>query len=333
VKPTSVDFGTVAVGSDASQMLTVTNNGQQSCTLSSIAISQNDPFNEFSLASGTPSQLVLAPGGAAPFGTQFAPSDDSPPLARKATLTLTTTDLANPSVAVPLLGDVNGAVVDAGGCSGSSWTAVPAGSLLDVDWGLDPGWAESKSGPAVVGAGLGDVWTATGSGYPASLTDYTTSLVWANGTAAGVTAESLNLPWTYGLTTCDAMLGSYSYSETGSTADVELRGLPPGTYDLYIYAASNTAGYNTGFGVNVYSQIDGGTVVQTLPALFTSANPYDATWVNGNQYVLQSGVCVPDGGQVEVAMQNGVQGSGNAGLFLSGMQIVQTSATVCDGGL
>jgi hypothetical protein len=133
---------------------------------------------------------------------------------------------------------------------------------------------------------------------------------------------------------CNPQLDTYSYSESGSQAEVELRGLPPGLYDFYIYCLSNASGYNSGFGINVYGSLSaqgpGSNLTQSLPVQFTSPNPYDVTWTEGNQYVVQSGICVSAGSQVEIALQNGVQGTGNASLILSGVQMVRTNINPCE---
>ena len=52
-------------------------------------------------------------------------------------------------------------------------------------------------------------------------------------------------------------------------------------------------------------------------------------WTPGTQYVVSRGVCVAAGNTVEVAMENGTQGTGNAGILINGMQIYQADAGPC----
>jgi outer membrane protein assembly factor BamB len=102
--PNAVSFGTVLSGAMSSKVVTLTNNGLQLCNLTNVGINPNDQFNEFALTGGTIPQLALGPGQSQALTVTFTPAMGTPPLLRKADLSMTTGDPANPSIAVPLTG-------------------------------------------------------------------------------------------------------------------------------------------------------------------------------------------------------------------------------------
>ncbi len=102
--PTSVNFGTVLAGKTSSKTVVLTNNGPQLCNLTNLEINPNDQFDEFGLTGGTIPQLALAPGKSQTLTVTFAPQKNTPPLMRRAMLTMQTSDQTVPSINVPLTG-------------------------------------------------------------------------------------------------------------------------------------------------------------------------------------------------------------------------------------
>ncbi|HUB08701.1 MAG TPA: choice-of-anchor D domain-containing protein, partial [Myxococcales bacterium] len=107
--PPAVAFGTVLAGQTSTKVVTLANNGPQLCQLSGIGINPNDPFNEFALQGGTVAQLSLAPGQSQPFTVSFTPQSGTPPLLRRADLSMTTNDPNVSSISVPLSGTLQNA--------------------------------------------------------------------------------------------------------------------------------------------------------------------------------------------------------------------------------
>ncbi|MHB8418407.1 MAG: choice-of-anchor D domain-containing protein [Myxococcales bacterium] len=102
--PSSVPFGTVLAGQVGTQVVTLTNGGPQLCQLSNVGINPNDAYNEFGLTGGTITQLSLSPGQSQQLTVTFTPSAGTPPLLRKADLSMTTSDATRPTITVPLSG-------------------------------------------------------------------------------------------------------------------------------------------------------------------------------------------------------------------------------------
>jgi outer membrane protein assembly factor BamB len=102
--PTSVNFGTVLSGATSSKAVTLTNNGPQACQLLTISINPNDAFNEFGLQGTPATPLSLGPGQTQLLTATFTPATGTPPLLRKADLSITTTDTLTPTITVPLSG-------------------------------------------------------------------------------------------------------------------------------------------------------------------------------------------------------------------------------------
>jgi hypothetical protein len=113
--PGAVDFGSVAAGQSASQVITLTNGGSQTCQLTNVGIGLNDATNDFGMPAGTQTSLTMTPGMSAAFTIDFAPSDSAPPLTRRGTFVATANQQQPPQVDVPLTGSVGGATgADAG---------------------------------------------------------------------------------------------------------------------------------------------------------------------------------------------------------------------------
>ncbi|MHB8419262.1 MAG: choice-of-anchor D domain-containing protein [Myxococcales bacterium] len=104
--PTSVDFGTVPLGSSADRSVTLQNVGSGACDVTALAIAKGSDA-EFSLGAGQAPSLTLEPGQSGTIGVAFAASDPSPPHRRTGTLTLQTGDSTKPTASVPLTADID----------------------------------------------------------------------------------------------------------------------------------------------------------------------------------------------------------------------------------
>lgn len=191
--------------------------------------------------------------------------------------------------------------------------------------GNDPA-PSAMSGAAVVGS-AGDVWNGLGgftySGYPLGATYTSGSLLYANGSASGVTL-SLSAPngtydansvgfnnyspfsWTslaneqgsigYPVTPWAALMASCLVANsTSANGFVTLNGLTPnGVYNLYTYNASDenegTAGRTSTFTVNGVTQ--------------TSTYVYQTTLVNGADYLEFAGVAASATGTLTINFGN-----------------------------
>ena len=99
VAPAAVDFGDVNVGSTGSTIVTVSNTGAQPLTVSSIALAPSG--SPFAITSSPSLPATVAPGGTLDVPLAFSPTATG---VRSATLTLTSDDLDEGTVQVPLTG-------------------------------------------------------------------------------------------------------------------------------------------------------------------------------------------------------------------------------------
>ncbi|MHB1846007.1 MAG: choice-of-anchor D domain-containing protein [Deltaproteobacteria bacterium] len=100
--PSQVSFGTVLAGKTGSRTVTLQNAGPSLCVLTGIGVNPNDPANEFGLQGGTVGQLPLAPGQSQTLTVTFTPQSNLPPLLRRATLSMGTSDPTRATIDVPL---------------------------------------------------------------------------------------------------------------------------------------------------------------------------------------------------------------------------------------
>lgn len=215
-----------------------------------------------------------------------------------------------------------------GTCPARAWLRVPVGArLMNLDWGTsqsEPG-AEREVGPAAVGRGARDLWNPVGLGFN---TDFRAGpFRWSDGTESTVTAHAINLPGMWALTfaNCDDMLAGYQCSWSGDQSTISFAGIPMGVYDFYVYGFVGGRNNNTGFALDVSRD---GNVIATRPTLYTQptgGNPPE--WTEDVHYVVHKNVCVSDGDELALTLHHGVQGTGNAGILINGMQIVQKART------
>ena len=118
---------------------------------------------------------------------------------------------------------------------------VYAGALLNINFG-----SGAKLGMAAYGFSTNDAWnlvSATASKY--SITNPIRTMVWADSNSASLTLVTSNLVVAAGNGHPDEMLGSFLYGSTGALegvpqgANVKLRNLPSGSYDVYVYTMAD----------------------------------------------------------------------------------------------
>lgn len=102
IMPTSIDFGRVALGDDATASVHVMNTGGSPCMIGQMALGPgSDP--QFSVADAT---LPLAPGAEATIATSFRARDTAAPHHRTGQLTFATTDPKQSKPSIPMAADI-----------------------------------------------------------------------------------------------------------------------------------------------------------------------------------------------------------------------------------
>jgi hypothetical protein len=103
VSPTTVTFGRVAPGEVGTQSVHVRNLGGAECVLSSIALSPtSDPF----FATNAADSITITPGATTALDLLFRPTSARSPLLRNGELTFQTNAAHAPSVAIPLVAEI-----------------------------------------------------------------------------------------------------------------------------------------------------------------------------------------------------------------------------------
>ncbi len=108
--PMSLDFGAVAPGGSATQVVTVANGGAEVCLLTGIGMKPNSDAG-FILAAGQASSLSVLPETSEIVSVSFAPQDVSVPLTRTGTLQFQSNDPKQASVEVPLTAKIKSSCV------------------------------------------------------------------------------------------------------------------------------------------------------------------------------------------------------------------------------
>ncbi|HUB09660.1 MAG TPA: FG-GAP-like repeat-containing protein [Myxococcales bacterium] len=97
IAPASVNFGSVAPGTTAQQVISLSSVGGGLCDISNVALgSGTDPF--FALVAGQATSYQIAPNATAQIGVSFSPTSAAPPLTRTGTVTFSSNAPANPVV-------------------------------------------------------------------------------------------------------------------------------------------------------------------------------------------------------------------------------------------
>ncbi|MHB1846011.1 MAG: choice-of-anchor D domain-containing protein [Deltaproteobacteria bacterium] len=107
LKPPSLNFGNPPVGTAVVKSVTVSNVGQQACSVAGIALGTGtDPA--FALGASQPTQVTLAPGASATIAVSCDLTSTGTPLLHRGALVFTSNDPARASGSIPLSAYVKG---------------------------------------------------------------------------------------------------------------------------------------------------------------------------------------------------------------------------------
>jgi hypothetical protein len=106
VAPSAVDFGHVRLDDAATSSVVVTNTGSGACDIGAVAIVEGSA-PQFSLPAGTETAFALAPGEQHTIPLSFHADDHALPHHRTGQLGFEDTDAKQPTVRVPLAGDID----------------------------------------------------------------------------------------------------------------------------------------------------------------------------------------------------------------------------------
>ena len=178
--------------------------------------------------------------------------------------------------------------------------------LLDIDFG-GADQADQEAGYAAIGQNDSDYWNFISSSGTHS------NLLLADSETTGVSA-SIGFNWTWGLgeTVTDVMYNGFACSS--SAINVEIAGLPAGTYDIYVYGHANNGSPDNGVFRLTCGNVDYGTNSTTS----TDDSYLDSTWEEGSQYVVFSDVIVESGQSVSLTS---LVNNGYGQAIIAGMQI------------
>jgi hypothetical protein len=224
---------------------------------------------------GSNAVFSVLPTGAPPFGFQWMLNGISISGATNGSLVISDaqlTDAGNYSVIVSnAYNSVTSAVAALN-------VVTPVSNLIDVAFsGIYP---TLKMGFAATGVSTNDFWNTI---YSSSIPD----LKYVNGSNSGA---NLTLVWggTGANGASDPMYGNYVYAQGGNMT-MTISGLPPASYDLYLYGHGFADAINSTFDVSVGSR-DYGAQTTTQYASWLSD-----VWKEGIQYVRFTNVSVSVG--------------------------------------
>ena len=200
-------------------------------------------------------------------------------------------------------------------------------AIFDIAFGV---WRPEESkqvGPAAAG-NEGDYWNTVGVAWN---NDHTESgMKFASGEASPILVQMINLAGAWGsngkMGVKAPMLDSYNYpmNNQGGNAQVILKGVPVGTYDLYIYGHESDPVAYGDYTLTVGDHSYGRKM---------TSNKSDAientSWVEGSQYVKYSGIKVVTGEELKILIQPGGQVTDHFGRVftdasINGLQLIPT---------
>ncbi|MGC2639586.1 MAG: choice-of-anchor D domain-containing protein [Acidobacteriaceae bacterium] len=259
VSSTSLDFGSVPVGSAANAAVSLSNDGSAPLQITKVAVTGST----FLVTGGSSMPITINPGYAYSVTVQFAPTTAG---ADTGTLTITANSAATP-VAVALSGD--GQAKEAGPALTLATTTLSFGNvLLNTPETQSVTLTSSGSDPLVVNAVTltGAGFTVSGVTFPLTLnpTQSATLSVVFDPASTGSFTGSLILASNAGNATV-------ALSGTGETAAHEV--------DLSWDAPSNPA--DAAVGYNIYRAVSGSANVQLLNNGLIAATSYADTLVSG----------------------------------------------------
>jgi hypothetical protein len=201
--------------------------------------------------------------------------------------------------------------------------SAQAVTLINVDYTahLNPNLS-MKTGPAVVGNSPTDYWNIY-SRDVSSQWDWRTdgvveNLKYSDGSNSGANLAVFNAPGAWYTVNPDPMYDSYLYPFNSNPIVSEFTNLPPGTYDLYVYAHGQPSTENA-----ILSLWNGAT---SYGDKSTSANPAadEPGWTEGFEYVLFQNIIIGPGDKLTLISSRDQSGIA----VLNGLQL----AAVPEGG-
>jgi biopolymer transport protein ExbD len=195
--------------------------------------------------------------------------------------------------------------------------------VFNIDFGVAP---SKQSGPAAAGR-EGDFWNAVSVAWNNDHTE--TGLKFASGGPSPVQVRMINLGGGWGssgrMGVKAPMLDSYNYpvDNRGGNAQVILKAVPPGMYDVYIYGHEESPSAYGDYTLTVGNHEYGRKVTSNRSDAIENT-----AWVDGSQYVKYSEVEIGSGNDVNILIQPGGQVTDHFGRTFSdavicGLQLIR----------
>ena len=256
--PSSINLGSILVGTSKTQALTLSNSGGSSLTISAAVVS-NTSFG----VSGLAFPYILPPGSSANLSVKFVPTGAG---TDSATLTLSS-NASDPSVAVSL----SGTATTSTGTLGVTPGSMSFGTLTI-------GNSQSQKGSV----------TASGAGVTLSSASSSNSEFTLSGLTLPVTiaaGQSVPFTVTFAPTVAGTASGKISFISSGSTLAAETASGSGGTIQHAVDLSWNASTSTTIAGYNVYrSTATGGPFSRINPSVNPSMNYSDSTVQSGQTY-------------------------------------------------
>gem|GEM_PF-5949542 len=203
-------------------------------------------------------------------------------------------------------------------------SAMAGQPLLNVRFATDANVA--KTGPAAIGHGPNDYWNLYSRDVPGTggskwrQSGVLQDMKWSDGTPSPVGLEVQNAAGAWFTDSPDPMMYSYLYplSKTGNIT-MTFTALPPGTYEVYVYAHGQPDIEN--------SQISVSSAGIQLGPLATTVQPgwNTSNWQDGIQYVCFKNVSVVPNQPLIVTSAPGFSGLA----VINGIQLLQVAGPPC----
>lgn len=256
--PSSMNLGTVTVGSRKTQALTLSNSGGSSLTISSASLSGTS----FSV-SGLSFPYSLAAGGSMSLSVTFAPSTTG---TDNATLSFSS-NASDPTVSVSLTGS---------GTSSSGTLGVTPGSMSFGN--VTVGTAQSQAGKVTASGGSVTLSSASSSDSAFIIGGLTLPVTLAAG-------QSVPFTVTFAPTTRGTSSANISFFTNNSTSALETVSGSGATIQHTVDLSWNPSTSTSISGYNVYrGTVSGGPYSKINPAMVSSLSYTDSTVQSGQTY-------------------------------------------------
>jgi sugar lactone lactonase YvrE len=211
-------------------------------------------------------------------------------------------------------------------CIGPCAFGLDGSALLNVNFtaALSPNY-RIKVGPAAVGAAPGDFWNVYSRDIDSAFnwreSGQVSNLLWADGSPSLSDLTVTNAAGAWGTDSADPMFQIYLYplSRSGNI-QVTLTKVPPGSYDVYVYAHGQPDGENGLIDLSSGPRSYGSKRTSRLPGWDNPA------WVEGGQYVLFRGVQVYSSQPLVIQSEPGSTGLA----VINGLQLVRLTDGIPD---